>query len=1080
MTSPIDGRTAVPASYAQERLWFLEQLVPGSPAHILSWALRLEGELDEAALRRALAAIVGRHESLRTTFAVVDGRPVQIVSDDVRECLPLVDLGPWPSGERESRLRELIREGERAFDLAAGPLLRACLVRLTRTEHVLLLAMHHVASDAWSMGVLLRELAILYRAFKEGRPSPLPDLPVQYADFAEWQREWLQGERLDRQLRYWKERLDGIPPRLELATDRSRAASPGPREGAAHYFQLSPPAARGVQDLARRAAATPFMVLLAAFQALLQRYTGDDRFVVGTPIANRNHSETEGLIGFFVNLLPLPADLSNDPTFLELLSRVRDEALGAYAHQDLPFEKLVHELAPQRHLDETPLFQVLFALQNASASSLELSGLRVSVLPREITATRYDLELILQQGDAAIAGLLCYQRERFDDGTIRGLARHYRTLVEAALEDPGRRLSELTLLDAEERRRVLDTWNATARPHPEVSLVEQVGEEARRRPTALAVRHGERALSYRDLDRRANGVAWRLRALGLGPESVAAIALERSPELVVAALGILKSRVAYLPLDPAHPAERLDLMMRDAGAQVLLTDAGGSQRLGREGLTIVRMDETLPEAPEAPPVGTADPAELAYVIFTSGSTGRPKGVGVEHRGLANLVAWHRRCYDVGEADRATLIASPGFDASVWEIWPYLTAGACLCVPDDSTRLSAARLASWLHEQAITLTFLPTPLAEEVLEEAPLPGSSLRVLLTGGDRLHRPRREALPFRLVNHYGPTESSVVATSDPVALREAGDPPIGRPIDNTRVYLLDEELRPVPVGVPGHLYIAGRGLARGYVGRPDATAERFLPNPFGSEPGERLYRTGDRARFHEDGRIEFLGRADQQVKVRGFRIELGEVEAALARHPAVREAVVVAASGGAGETRIAAYVATDARPHPSPSELVRFVAATLPAYMVPTSCVVLDALPRNASGKVDRRALPAARPLGDEEALMPPRDGTEQVISAIWAEVLGLERVGIHSNFFDLGGHSLLLARVQERLAAAFPESGLTLLELFRHTTVATLSERVRGTLPAATPTPEAPAAIQRGRERLAQRRALLGGATPTEVGR
>ncbi len=1001
-----DGATPLPLSFAQERLWFLDQLEPGSPFYNIPAAVRLSGPIDAAALERAFQEIARRHRILRTAYTLAGGQPFQTA--DPRLGLPLrrIDLSALPAEPREAEARRLAEtEARRPFDLQRGPVFRTTLLCLSMEEHALLLTLHHIAADGWSMGILMRELAELYGALLEGRPSPLPELPVQYSDYTLWQRGRLSGEILGQELSWWRERLAGAPALLELPTDRPRPAVQTFRGGRVR-MALPPALFEGLEALGRRQGATPFMSVLAAFDALLARYTGQEDLVVGSPVAGRPLAELEGLIGFFVNTLVLRTDLSGDPGFAEILERVRQAATAAYAHQDLPFEKLVAELTPARTLAHAPLFQILLALQNAPAESPRLGAAQASPFATEAATAKFDLTLTLSARGGRLAGSWLYNADLFDPATIARMAGHFERLVAAAVARPEAPLGSLTLLSEAERAQLME-WNETAAPFPGYSIHRLFQEQAARTPHALAVAHGGRRLTYRELDERSSRLALRLRALGLPPEGRVALLLERSPELVVAALGVLKAGGAYLPLDPAYPAERLRFVLEDSGAAAVLTSPD------------LRLEED-----EAGPLGSvpecADepaPACLAYVIYTSGSTGRPKGVELTHAGLANLVAWHLRSCAVTPADRASLLAGTGFDASIWEIWPYLLAGASLHVTPDELRASPSRLLGWLAAERITLSFLPTPLAEACLAEDALPaGLALRVVLTGGDRLHRAPRPGLPFRLVNHYGPTESTVVATAGAVEPGSGRTPPIGRPIGNTRVHLLDRGLRAVPAGVPGELCLGGAGLARGYLGRPDLTAERFVPSPFG-EPGERLYRTGDLARFLPDGSLDFLGRVDHQVKLRGFRIELGEIEAALLRHPQVREAAVLVQGEGA-ERRLVAYLGTErAEGELKAADLRSFLLRDLPEPMVPAAFLVLAELPLTANGKVDRRALAEIQPAAPAaEAGEETRTPIEEMVAEIWREVLRLDTIRAEDDFFELGGHSLLATQVVARARDAF----------------------------------------------------------------
>ncbi|HEX8690813.1 MAG TPA: amino acid adenylation domain-containing protein, partial [Longimicrobium sp.] len=1029
---PRDGE--LPLSFAQQRLWFLDRLQPGSAVYNIPIALRLQGALDAGALARALTGVARRHEVLRTTFAATaDGRPVQVVHPPAPVPLPVVDLSALDAGPREAEAARLAsEEASRPFDLARGPVLRCALLRLDAGEAVGLFTLHHIASDGWSTGILRREVTALYEAAVRGEEADLPALPVQYADYAVWQRRWLEGEVLDRQVAYWRGRLAGAPAVQELPLDRPRPAVAS-REGRAHGFALPPGLSGALRELSRREGASLYMTLLAAWQALLARYgTGD--VVVGTPVAGRTRLETEGLIGFFVNTLVIRAGLEGDPTFREAVARARDAVLEAQANQDVPFERLVEELEVERSLAHTPLFQVVFTFEAAAAArgddGLRLGPVESAPVAAESGTAKFDLTLAIRDTGERLAGVLEYRAELFDPATVERMAGHLARLLEQAAADPDLRLSELDLLDGAERRRVVEEWNATARPYPREACVHELfAEQAARAPDAVAVEFGDQRLSYAELSARAGRLARRLRGMGVGPETVVALCLDRSPALVVGALAVLEAGGAYLPLDPDAPAERLRYMLEDSGARVLLTRValgGRAAEAAGAAVEVVLVDAPDADAGEGPAelVSGVGAENLAYVIYTSGSTGRPKGVQVTHGSLANLVGWHREAFGVTAADRATLVASPGFDAAVWETWPYLAAGATLCIPDDAVRAAPAPLRDWMTAMGVTVAFLPTPLAESVLALAWPEDAALRLVLTGGDRLGSRPSPELPWRLVNNYGPTENTVVSTSGVVEPRDGRDadaPSIGRPVANTRAYVLDASLRPAPVGVAGELYVGGDGLARGYLGRPALTAERFVPDPFAVEPGARLYRTGDRARWRADGEIEFMGRLDFQVKVRGHRIEPGEIEAALLRHPEVREAVVVARGDGE-EKRLVAYVVPAPGAAPGAVELRGHLSARLPAYMVPAAFVALPALPLTTSGKVDRGALPEP---GDgaaaRRAYVPPRDALELELVRAWEEILGVEPVGVHDEFFALGGHSLLairlLARVEARTGHRIP---------------------------------------------------------------
>ncbi|HEX7182531.1 MAG TPA: amino acid adenylation domain-containing protein, partial [Thermoanaerobaculia bacterium] len=1083
----------LPLSFAQERIWFLNQLAPGSIAYNFQFTIRFTGAFDPEALRRGLAELVRRHEVLRTSFPSVDGRPVQVIHEPWPVELPLVDLSGMPPEDREAAAERLVREETRkGFDVTRISLLRWRLLRLGERDHLLVQVEHHFVHDGWSLAVFLRELKELYAAFRDGLPSPLPEPPVQYADFAVWQRRWMRGGVLRGQLDYWKERLGGSPPPLELPADRPRPRAHSFRGGALRV-DLPLRLYADLRAFSRREGSTLFMTMLAAFYALLYRYTGQEDILLGSGIANRRLRETESMVGMVVNTLVFRTALSGGLTFRELLARVRNTTLGAHDHQDMPFEKIVEELQPDRDLSRNPMFQTLFSFHDAPVPDLDLPGLSGYLFERHNGSAKSDLNVVVKPlaeqrvgrrtsaGEELLTMVWEYSADLFDAATIDRMWGHYQTLLAGIVEGgAGQRVSELPLLTGAERGRLAE-WNRTEVPVPAGRLAHQLfAEQARRAPGALAMAAGGERLTYGEVDRRASALARRLRALGLRPESVVAVLTERSPEMVVGALGTLKAGGAYLPLDPAYPPDRLAFMLEDSGAAALLTRSAlrdAVPAVSAASLPVLELD-TLADEDAAGGVEMADGLgddRLAYVIYTSGSTGRPKGVEVSHAGLVNLVAWHRRTYGVAAEDRATLLAGPAFDASVWELWPCLAAGASLHIPDAETRAAPQRLLAWLAAERITVCFLPTPLAEAVLDLEPPPDLALRFLLTGGDRLRRAPDGGSPFVLVNHYGPTENTVVTTAAPVPPAAPGPPPIGRPIANTRVHLVDCDLRRVPAGVPGELLAAGTGLARGYHGRPDLTAERFVPDPWSGEPGGRLYRTGDLARYLPDGEIEFLGRIDHQVKIRGYRIELGEIEAVLAGHPAVREAVVVARPGAAGAS-LAAYVVpvVPAGEALATEALRAFLAAKLPDYMVPAAFVKLSGLPLTPNGKVDLRALPEPE-LREEDGAggrLAPRTPFEELLAGIWAEVIGVAEVGPHDNFFKLGGHSLLATRVLSRVYDAV-RAEVPLADFFEGPTVAELARAVEEALRGSSASPaslriprrsgEGPAPLSFAQERL-----------------
>ncbi|HEX2077660.1 MAG TPA: amino acid adenylation domain-containing protein [Longimicrobium sp.] len=1026
----------LPLSFAQQRLWFMEQLHPGQATYNIPAALWLRGPLDTAALERALTEMARRHEVLRTTFRAEAGVPEQVIAEPFAFRIPVDDLRALPEAEREAAAREVAtREAERPFDLAREFPLRVRLVRLADQEWALAVAMHHIASDGWSIGVLVREVSALYAAFARGEPSPLPELPLQYADYAAWQRAWLAGEALEAQLAYWRDALAGAPPLLELPTDRPRPLVQG-NAGGRRAFHLPAETTAALRELARGEGVTLFMVLLGAWQALLARYAAVEDVSVGSPVAGRTRVETEGLIGFFANTLVLRTDLSGDPAFRQLLARVRETTLNAYHHQDVPFEKLVEELRPERVLSHTPLFQVLFSLQNAPRETLALGTVAARPLPVASGAAPFDLGLELAEDARGISGGLGYRTELFDAATIDRMLDHFGALLRTVAAEPDRRLSEVALLAPAERER-LASWNRTASPLPAERRVHRlVQAQAARTPDAPAVRFHHAVVTYAELELRANRLANALRARGVGPEVRVGLLLERTPELLVAMLAVLKAGGAYVPLDPAYPAERVRWMLDDASVRVLLT--AGDTEAPEFGGGVLRLDaeaEAIAAAgDEAPESGVAD-QNLAYVIYTSGSTGRPKGVQVEHRSVASLLHWLNE--HVRPEERAGVLASTSatFDVSVAEIFDTLVRGGTLVLVENALELARVPAAQ------VRSAYMVPSAAAELLRAGALPeGFTLNL---AGEALPPALAQALydggVGRVANIYGPTEATVYASSG-VVEPGSGRATIGRPITNVRTCVLDARLQPVPVGVAGELFLGGRGIARGYLGRPALTAEKFVPDPFSDQPGARMYRTGDRVRWTPEGEVEYLGRMDQQVKIRGFRIEPGEVERVMEEHPAVAEAVVTVREDRPGDRRLVAYVVPAPGADPAAAgEVQRLLRERLPAYMVPSATVILPALRRTSSGKVDRNALPAPV-LPRAAGGAPPGSEMERRVAALWEEVLGVERVGVDENFFDLGGHSLLAARLQARLAAELRRE-VPLVELFQFPTVRALAERLRG---------------------------------------
>ncbi len=1043
-------------SFAQRRLWFLDQFEPDSGVYNMSAAVRLRGNLDFTALERSLVEVINRHESLRTRFGVVNGGPVQLIDDVPPISIPITDLSTLPEAERDAETRRIAtEESQRPFDLSCWPLLRVRALRLGEEEYVLLCAMHHIICDGWSIGVFIRELAGLYEAYAQGQESSLPELPIQYADYAQWQQEWLQEEVLDQQLSYWKEQLAGAATVLELPTDRPRPTRQTFR-GAQQRVRISPELSEALKVFSRAEGVTLFMTLLGALQTLLFRYSGQEQITIGSPIANRNRRELESLIGFFANTLALRTDLSGDPSFRELLGRVREVALGGYAHQDVPFEKLVEELQPERSMSHSPLFQVMLVLQNAPGTRLQLPGVSLETMEVESGTAKFDLLLSLAEEEQGLAGWLEYNTDLFDAATIERMLSHFEVLLESVVSNPEQQLSELPLLTAAEREQILVEWNSTAAECEQQCIHELFAVQVERTPEAIAVVYGEEQVSYQELNERADRLAHYLQSLGVGPESLVGICVERSAEMVVGLLGILKAGGAYVPLDPVYPQERLSFMMADAGVRVLLTQQRLAGLFSSEPHRLVMLDsdwDTLDERP----ISSANKAtvqNLAYVLYTSGSTGRPKGVAMTHEALVNLIVWQLGRPGFTRGARTLQFASLNFDASFHEMFETFCSGGQLVLISEEARRDPEQLLQTMAANSVERLHLPFIALKQLAEAAEKLEVDLELseVLTAGEQLRiTPEIQAWFERLgtcllENQYGPSEAHVV-TVYRMADEIAGWPtlpPIGGPIANTEIYLLDAHLEPVAVGLSGQLYIGGVALARGYLNRPELTAERFIPNPFGDRPGGRLYATGDLARYQANGAIEYLGRMDHQVKVRGYRIELGEVEAALCRHESVREAVVVALADEGGGKRLVAYVVSEDEPPAGRQvELRQHLHELLPEYMVPSAFVWLDRVPLTPSGKIDRRALPAPESsAASAHVFVPPRTTIEEVIAGIWMEVLKVGQVSIHDHFFEIGGHSLLATQVISRLRAIF-QIEIPVRRLFEHPRLAELAATVETSL-------------------------------------
>lgn len=1035
-------------SFAQERLWFVEQLHPSGAANHIAAAIRLEGPVSVEALAYSVTEIVRRHEVLRTVYADDQGRPVARVLPPAPVPIPVIDVPDTEGIDRLGVARAFVTvEADRAFDLSRDLLIRSTLVRLSDADHVLVLVLHHIAADGWSLGVLAGELAALYAAHLGAAPAGLAEPPLQYADVAAWQRAHISGARLDEQVAWWRTQLEGVQT-LELPTDRPRPAAPS-GAGARASLAFPPGLTEAVMRVSQRHGVTAFMTLLAAFDVLLARWSGRSTLAVGSPVAGRNATEIEGLIGLFVNTLVLPADLRGNPTFAELLVRVRDTVTGALEHQDVPFERLVDELKVERTLSHAPLAPVVFALQNLPAS-LSLEALKTSAFDFERTTARFDLCLFVVETPHGWRASFEYRTELFEASTVERALRRYVGLLEAAVADPGRRIAELPVLDADERRRLLVDWNATARPYPQDETIHGlVSGVAARQPTATAVIFRDDQLTYAQLDARSAEVATVLAGLGVRPGSRVGICLDKSVDLIPTLLGILKAGGAYVALDPAYPPHRLTLMATDAALSVIVTSTALQAVVAECGARVLCLDQPWPVG-DARPDGEMRPAQvraddLAYVSFTSGSTGVPKGVEVSHRAVIRLL--HGVDYvRLGAGETLLQLAPLAFDASTLEVWGALLHGGRLVVyPERVPEFDELR--DVLARHRVSVLWLTASLFNAVVDAAPEMLAGVRQLLIGGEALSvahvRRALEALPrTAVINGYGPTEATTFTCCHHISPEDAAEGqasiPIGRPIANTRVYVLDAALEPVPIGVPGELCVGGPGVARGYSRDARLTAARFVPDPFATEAGSRMYRTGDLVRFRDDGILEFLGRRDGQVKVRGYRIELGEIEAALTACAGVKGAAARVWEDAALRKSIVAYVVADGSADGEGALRAR-LKQRLPDYMVPGSIVWMDQLPRTANGKIDRDNLPAPdlEAQGDR-AFVEPRNEVEEIVVAACRGLLGVDRVGVLDNFFEIGGHSLLATQLASRLRQSLG-ADVSVRAVFEAATLAELSDGI-----------------------------------------
>lgn len=1032
---------AFPCSFAQQRLWFLDRMAPGSPFYNVSIAVPIAAAVDRGILQRALSALVQRHETLRTTFAVIDGEPRQIVGPPFTVDVKSVDLRHLAPNRREPRTTEIVTgEAERPFDLERGPLIRCMLLQRSALDYVLLLVLHHIVCDGWSLGILGRELTTLYQAFALGRPDQLPELPIQYVDFAVWQRERLQGALLDQQLAFWRNQLSGLQT-LDLPTDRPRPAVLT-FAGAFHAVRLPEALTARVRGAARRFGVTPYMLLLAAFAALLHRYSGQTDIAVGAPLAGRSQPEIEPLVGFFVNSVVLRIDVAGDPGFSELVSRVRDTALDAFTHQELPFEKLVEEIRPPRDPSRNPLFQVSFQLVNLPGWEHRADAPARPPIEAQHRTAIFDLAFTLIDAPAAFSGVIEYNTDLFDPATIAALDRRFQLLLDSAIEASGTPVGRLALIDTRERAVRLAAAAGPALDVPSLHVLEAVERQAQATPDAVAIQTADgKEHTYQELRARWHGLARRLAALGVGPEIRVAVCMDRCPDAVAAVLAVLAAGGVYVPLDPSYPRERLRFMLQDSQAAVVLTHAKHARPGGvLEGCAAPQLlldaDETTPPAvSQAEKLRAVQPDNLAYVIYTSGSTGQPKGVAVSHRAMANHMVWMLDAFPLHGDDRVLQRTAASFDASVWEFLVPLMVGARLILPAAEAGRDAPEILRTIIRTGVTVLQLVPALLRVLLEEPNIHAcKSLRRVFCGGEALPEDLRaralDTLAVEFVNLYGPTEATIDATAFICTDRPTPlGVPIGRPIANSRAYVLDPSLQLTAPGLEGELYIGGPGLARGYLGRPGLTAQRFVPDPFAAPPGGRLYRSGDRVRLLPDGNIVFVGRSDRQLKIRGHRIEPGEIETAIRQIAEVKDCAVIADQAGIS---LAAFLVPNshataeqtATDQALVAQLRLLLGARLPEYMVPSRFLSVEALPLSPNGKLDVAALHiqlGQRP-GAEGGYAPPRTAVEEALALIWAQTLGVDRVGIHDGFFaELGGHSILatqiIARVRDALRVEVP---------------------------------------------------------------
>jgi surfactin family lipopeptide synthetase A len=1046
---PVSRDQNLPLSFSQQRLWFLNEL-EGGESSAYNWpapAIGFTGELDQQILIKAISEIVRRHEVLRTNFININGEIVQKIQPPRLLNVPIIDLQPYPEAEQAIAVKEFAAaERAKPFDLQNGEIFRCQLLQLSKTSHVLVLAVHHIAADGWFMGIFLRELVSIYEAFLQSNPSPLPELPIQYADFAAWQRNWLQGEVLERHLNYWQQQLADIPPLLELPTDYQRPPIQT-FQGNRVPFQLSLSLTQHLKKLSQQNGSTLFMTLLTAFAVLLSRYCEQPDIVIGSPIANRDRTEVENLLGFFVNNLVLRIQIPQNSSFQDLLAQVKRTALDAYDHQNLPFEKLVEALQPERNLSYHPLFQVMFILQNSPSGQLPMPNLKLSSIEVESSTTQLDLTLEILDSVNGLAGRFEYNTDLFERSTIDRMAKHFQNLLEAIATNPQQKVSQIPLLSKSEQQQILIDWNDTAVNYPQdICLHKLVEAQVERTPDAIAVIYEDQQLSYQELNQKANQLAHHLLAIGIQPEQLVGICVERSLDMLVGLLGILKAGAAYVPIDPSYPRDRIEYMLSDSQAKILITQQSLINQIPEySGLTISldAEQQKLAQASALNPQVAIDSNQLAYVIYTSGSTGKPKGVQVLHQGVTNFLLSMQNTPILSPDDVLVAVTTICFDIAVLELYLPLLVGAKLAIASRD----AARDAMLLHQLIVSeqaTCMQATPSTWRMLSEIGWQGDKNFKVLCGGENLPLSLAQELTSKnatVWNLYGPTEATVWATISRINL-EDNRVTIGKPLANTQLYVLDEQLQPVPIGVAGEMHIGGVQVARGYLNRPDLTAERFIPDPFSSQTEARLYKTGDRVRYLADGAIEYLGRIDFQVKLRGFRIELGEIEAVLSQHPAVNQAVAIVDRQQSGSDRLVAYIIGNSGVEVSVPELRNFLKENLPEYMVPVTYEILDSFPLTQNGKIDRRALPKttqSQTLQDSTKTNYPQDELELRIAQVWQKLLGTKSFSTDDNFFEVGGHSLLAIRLSAQLeeVVGYP---VPIMSIFQSPTIIGLANLLR----------------------------------------